>query len=754
MRIVSIGGGPAGLFFSILMKKAHPDSDITVYERNRPDDTFGWGVVFSDETLGNIKAADPESFAEIERSFRYWDDIDTYYGGSCVTSTGHGFCGLARKRLLMILHARCRELGVVLQFETEVEGPAQFPDADLVLAADGANSSVREQFAAHFKPSIDWRKCKFAWFGTDKPMTAFTFVFEQNEHGLFQVHAYPFQEGLGTWIVECREETWRRAGLDEMTEAESLAYCQELFAPYLGKYRLLDNRSLWRTFPTVRNETWHHRNVVLIGDSAHTAHFSIGSGTKLAMEDSIALARSFEELGTADVPRVLRAYEAARYVEVLKTQKAAQTSLEWFENSARYMKQHPLLLKFNLMTRSKRITYDNLGLRDPDLVARVTDHFADEIDAPRLPDGRCPAPMFTQFRLRDMELVNRVVVSPMCQYSARDGTPDDWHLVHLGGRAIGGAGLVMTEMTDVSADGRITLGCTGMYTDEHLGGWRRIVEFTHRSSRAKIGLQLAHAGRKGSVVHPWEGDDVPLGAGGWPTLAPSALPYRPDWQVPKAMGRADMDRVRDDFVASAERAALAGFDLLELHMAHGYLLSSFLSPLSNRRDDAYGGTLVQRLRFPLEVFDAVRAVWPQARPMSVRISASDWMGEAGLTADDAVEISRQLRAHGCDIIDVSSAGNSPDSEPQYGRMYQVPFAERIRYEASMPVMAVGAILGADHCNTILAAGRADLCAMARPHLRDAYLTLHAAERYGFDTQHWPGQYLLGRPRPAGWSGPS
>ena len=628
MKIVSIGAGPSGLFFGILMKKAFPDSQIRLYERNRHDDTFGWGVVFSDETLENIEAADPECFAEIRKNFAYWGDIETYFGGACVTSTGHGFCGLSRQKLLLLLQQRCRDLGVEMQFETEVEGVEQFADADLILAADGINSIVRERFADHFRPTIDWRTCRFAWFGTDLPMRAFTFVFKENEHGLFQVHAYPFQEGLGTWIVECREDVWRRAGLHEMDEEASAAYCQELFAENLGGHQLLINRSLWRAFPTVRNETWHKDNVVLVGDAAHTAHFSIGSGTKLAMEDSIALVQAFRDQGTADVPAALRAYQEARYVEVLKTQKAAQTSLEWFENSARYTVQDPLTFSFNLMTRSKRITYDNLRLRDPDLVERVTTQFADQAGAEPMDDGRRPVPLFTPFKLRGMELHNRVVVSPMCQYSATDGTVDDWHLVHLGSRAIGGAALVITEMTDVSADGRITPGCAGMYKEEHVTAWRRIVEFVHAQSRSKIGVQLAHAGRKGSVHHPWTGDDVPLKQDAWQTLAPSAVPFRPDWQVPKAMDRADMDSVRDDFVRSARCAEEAGFDLIELHMAHGYLLSSFLSPMSNLRDDDYGGSLSNRLRYPLEVFDAVRAVWPEHKPMSVRISATDWGGRA------------------------------------------------------------------------------------------------------------------------------
>lgn len=747
MKIACIGGGPAGLYFSILMKKAFPEVELRVIERNRADDTFGWGVVFSDETLENFQTADPESFAAIRKNFRTWTDIETYYADTCTVSTGHGFCGLSRKRLLEILHARCRELGVALEFQREIQDPAELASYDLILASDGANSFVRERYKEHFRPSIDWRKCKFCWLGTDRELDAFTFVFEENEHGLFQVHAYPFEAGRSTWIVECHEDVWRRAGLDRMSEAETVAYCEELFADHLDGHRLLTNRSLWRSFPTIANERWHHGKIVLVGDAAHTAHFSIGSGTKLAMEDAIALVEAFRARGVdAPVERTLEAYQEARRVDVIKVQKAAQTSLEWFENSARYMGQHPTLFQFNLMTRSKRITWDNLAKRDPALVEQVRATFARAAGAPLQSNGRPPVPCFTPFRLRGLELANRLVVSPMCQYSGVDGTVGEWHLVHLASRALGGAGLVIGEMTDVTADGRITPGCAGMYSDAHEAAWKRIVDFVHAHSGAKIGMQLAHAGRKGSVRHPWAGEDTPLGADGWTTLGPSGLPFRPDWPVPREMTRADMDAVREAFVAATVRSQRAGFDLLELHMAHGYLLSSFLSPLSNRRTDEYGGALAARARYPLEVFEAVRAAWPEEKPISVRISASDWLGARGFTPADAVVVSRWLKERGCDLVDVSSAGNSIESQPEYGRMYQVPFAEQVRYEADVPVMAVGAILGADHANTILAAGRADLCALARPHLRDPYLALHAAADYGFDDQPWPGQYLLGKPR--------
>jgi anthraniloyl-CoA monooxygenase len=746
LRIVTIGAGPAGLYFAILMKKRFPEVAIRVLERNRPDDTFGWGVVFSDETLGNFEEADPETYAEITGSFRYWQSIETFYRSEKTVSTGHGFAALSRKKLLLILQRRARELGVELEFEREVGSLAEVAGADFILAADGVNSRVRAELADRFRPELDWGKCRFSWLGTDLPLDAFTFIFEPTEHGLFQVHAYPFEDGLATWIVECREEVWRRAGLEDADEARTVEFCEALFAPYLDGHRLLANRSLWRAFPTVRCQTWIADNVLLVGDAAHTAHFSIGSGTKLAMEDAVALADAFETHGPGDLATVLEAYQEARWVDVLKTQKAAQTSLEWFENSARYMRQHPIEFTFNLMTRSKQITYENLAARDPELVASLDEWFRRESGAPLSSEGKAPPPIFTPFALRGVELANRIVVSPMCQYSAVDGCANDWHLVHLGSRAVGGAGLVMTEMTDVTPEGRISASCAGMYTAEHVAAWRRIVDFVHEHSRAAIGIQLAHAGRRGSVSHPWTGRDVPLSAdeGAWQTLAPSPEPWRPDWPAPREMTRDDMDAVLGAFVRAAQRSVEAGFDWLELHFAHGYLLSSFLCPLANRRGDSYGGSLENRMRYPLEVFAAVRAAWPGERPISVRISATDWLGDEGTTPADSVELARRLRDLGCDAIDVSSGGNSPRSKPVYGRMYQVPFAERIRHEVGIPVMAVGALLGADHANTVIAAGRADLAVMARPHLREPYLALAAAARYDFPDVEWPGQYLLGR----------
>ena len=740
MKIACIGGGPASLYFALLLKKRDPSVAVDVYEQNRADDTFGWGVVFSDETLGNFESADPESYAAIRSHFAYWADIDSFLPGAKVTSTGHGFCGLARVKLLQILHERCRQLGVGLHFQQNVVDVEQLAAThDLVVAADGVNSKVRERFAASFRPSLDWRKCKFAWFGTTKRMTAFTFVFLPTEWGLFQVHAYPFEDGRGTWIVECREETWRKAGLDVLDEAQSAAFCERLFAEHLAGEKLLTNRSIWRTFPTVRCGSWRHENVVLVGDAAHTAHFSIGSGTKLAMEDAIALADAVRA-HPGDVRGALRAYEDGRRLDVLKIQRAAQTSLEWFENSGRFMTQSPERFVFNLMTRSRRITYENLQKRDPALVARVDAAVAAE-EGQR--PGAAPEPAaFSPFRARGMQLPNRVVVSPMCMYSAVDGAPTDFHLVHLGARALGGAGLVFTEMTNVEPEGRITPGCAGMWNDAQQAAWRRIVDFVHAHGRAKIGMQIAHAGRKGACSRPWEGDK-PLAQGGWRTIGPSALPFRADWPVPKAMDAADMARVRDAFVASARRCDAAGFDVIELHMAHGYLLSSFLSPLCNVRTDDFGGPLANRARFPLAVVEAVRAAWPADKPLFVRLSATDWFDDEGrgFTLDEAVQVAKWLKERGVDVLDVSSAGNVPESKPQYGRMYQAPFAERIRCEAGMPVMAVGGIAGMDHAHTLVAAGRADLCAIARGFLSDPFLVQREAAARKVASHDWPPQHL-------------
>ena len=759
MKIACIGGGPASLFFALLMKKADPAHQVAVYERNRLDDTFGFGVVFSDATEEALAAADPGVTAAMAARCHRWDDIEIHYKGEAITSTGHGFSGLSRRDLLAILAARCRDVGVALCFEREVSDPETLRDADLVFAADGANSAVRERYREHFIPAVDIRPNRFVWFGTTKPFPAFTFYFKHDPHGLWRVHAYQYDPGHSTFIVEAREETWRAAGMDRADEAGTIAFCEGLFAEELRGHALISNRSIWRAFPTIRNERWHHENVVLAGDAAHTAHFSVGSGTKLAMEDSIALSAALRE--RADIPAALRAYEEARRPAVESLQRAAQASLQWFEDTERYWNLEPIQFAFTLLTRSLRVTHENLKARDPRFVAAVDSWFAKEAagragaapaPAPAVnaqPTGTAapvPPPMFTPFRLRELLLENRVVVSPMCQYSAADGFPDDWHLVHLGSRAMGGAGLVFAEMTNVSAEGRISPGCTGLYNPEHATAWKRIVEFVHRETPAKIAIQLGHAGRKGSTRLSWEGDAEPLSEGNWPIVAASPIPYYPHSQVPRQMTRADMDAVIADYVRAAGYALTAGFDLLEIHMAHGYLLASFISPLTNRRTDAYGGSLANRMRFPLEVFDAVRAVWPAARPMSVRISAVDWI-PGGHEPADAVEVARLLQAHGCDVVDVSAGQTTPDQKPVYGRLFQTPFADRIRHEVGIATMAVGNISSYTDVNTILAAGRADLCLLARAHLWDPYWTRHAAHELGWPLR-WPDPYeSLNRYRP-------
>jgi len=741
VRIVSIGGGPAGLYFALLMKKADPGHDVTVVERNRADDTFGFGVVFSDATLDTFIEADRPTGEAITRAFAHWDDIDIHYQGQVLTSTGHGFSGMSRQALLDILQRRCAELGVALRFQTDVTDLTPYRDADLVLAADGVNSLVRSEYAEHFQPHVDWRPNRFVWLGTTFPFRAFTFIFKESPHGLWRVHAYRYDARHSTFIVETTETTWRRAGLDQASEDDTVVFAERLFARELEGHRLLKNRSLWRSFPTVKNAHWHWNNVVLIGDAAHTAHFSIGSGTKLAMEDAIALAGALHR--HRDVAGALDAYEEERRPQVESIQRAAQVSLEWFEQTERYHgRLEPLQFAFSLLTRSLRVTHDNLKVRDAKFVETVDRWFAAKaadqskvsVAAPPV-----PPPMFIPLRLRELVLANRVVVSPMCQYSADDGTPNDWHLVNLGSRAVGGAGLVIAEMTDVSREGRISPGCTGMYKPEHVTAWKRVVDFVHAHSPARIALQLAHAGRKGSTRRLWEGIDEPLAEGTWPLISASAIPYFPHSQIPKAMDRADMERVQADFVKAASMAEAAGFDMLELHMAHGYLLASFVSPLTNTRTDAYGGTLDNRLRYPLAVFDAVRAVWPAARPISVKISATDW-ADGGVTPEESVEFARRLKAHGCDLVTVSTGQTVAHQHPAYGRLYQTPFSDRIRHEAGIATMTVGAVASYADVNSILAAGRADLCALARGHLYDPYWTRHAAWEQGFEVA-WPDQYV-------------
>jgi anthraniloyl-CoA monooxygenase len=741
-RIVCLGGGPAGLYAAILLRKALPSACVEVYERNRPDDTFGWGVVFSDQTMENFRSADSASHSDILADFHHWDDIAVHFGGRRFLSGGHGFAGISRKRLLAILQERARQLGVRQAFEHEVAGEEPFADADLIIAADGVNSRTRSRHARVFEPVIDTRRCRFIWLGTTQPFDAFTFAFERTEHGWFQIHAYQFSKELSTVIVETREETWEAHGIDRYDTEQSIAFCERLFARYLGGHRLRSNAghlrgSAWLNFNLVRCKRWHDDKVVLIGDAAHTAHFSIGSGTKLAMEDAISLSRHVTS--GAGLEQALEAYHEERNVEVLKLQSAARNRMEWFENVARYSRLPPEQFAYSLLTGSQRIGHENLKARDQRFVQSYEQWLAGSsgVSDPR-------PPMFLPFKLRALELPNRVVVSPMAQYCAVDGVPDEWHLVHYGHLALGGAGLVYTEMTCVSPQARITPGCTGLWNPAQRDAWRTIVDFAHERTPAKLCLQLGHAGRKGSTQLGWEKMDHPLSSGNWPLLAPSALPYFPSLsQTPVEMTRADMDRVREDFVRAARLGLQAGFDMLELHMAHGYLLASFLSPLTNTRGDAFGGGISGRLRFPLEVLESVRAEWPADKPLSVRISATDWADE-GLTEDDLLSIARAFKQAGVDLINVSTGQTVHWQKPVYGRMWQAPFADQLRNEIGIATMAAGNIYDPDHVNSIIASGRADLCAIARPHLANPAWTLDAAARLGFDAQWWPQQYLSGK----------
>ncbi len=758
MRIAVIGGGPGGLYFAALAQQLDPTREITVWERNAPDDTFGFGVVFSDETLGGIESADPVIYGQMEREFAQWDDIDVHYRGEVLTSGGNGFAAMSRRRLLQILQERCGELGVRMHFRTQAPDVADLSAThDLVIAADGLNSAVRQRYSSTFRPSLDQRACRYMWLGTDKVFDAFTFHVRETPYGVMQIHAYPFDANGSTFIIEMHEDVWRRAGFaasadrswvpGESDEA-SIDKVKELFADVLEGHEVLANNSRWIAFATVRNETWRHGNIVILGDAAHTAHFSIGSGTKLAMEDSLALAACLHE--HADLDEALAAYEAERKPVVESTQRAAQASLEWFENLGQYTHQDPEQFAFNIMTRSRRVTHDNLKVRDPEFVRRVEGWFTGRVERElgvRVEPGT--PPMFTPYRLGGLDLVNRVVVSAMDMYVAQDGVPGDFHLAHLGGKAMGGAGLVMTEMVCVSPSGRITPGCTGLWDDEQLQAWRRITDFVHAQSQAKIGVQLGHSGRKGSTKLMWEGIDEPLPSGNWPVVGPSPLPYREGVnQVPAELTVEQMDAIRDEFVAAARRADAAGFDLLELHCAHGYLLSSYISPVTNHRTDAYGGDLAGRLRYPLEVFEAVREVWPAHKPMTVRISATDWV-EGGIDREDAIEIARAFAGAGAAAVDVSSGQVTPDERPAFGRSYQTPFADAIRNRTGVPTIAVGVISSWDDVNSLILAGRADLCALGRVHLYNPNWTLHAAaeQEYVGPGVAWPLPWQAGKRRP-------
>ena len=748
MRIACLGGGPAGLYFAISMKLRDPGHDVTVIERNRADDTFGWGVVLSDETLDNLAANDATSAQSIRAHFAYWDDVALHFKGTRQVSSGHGFCGIGRKQLLILLQERARELGVDLQFETEAKSAEDYrKDYDLVVASDGLNSRTRSLYAETFKPDVDTRLCNFVWLGTHQTFKdAFTFIFEETEHGWVWAHAYQFDDDTATFIVECTQETFDAFGFGSMSQQESIKVCEEIFKDHLGGHALMTNAnhirgSAWIRFPRVLCEKWSHENVVLMGDAAATAHFSIGSGSKLALESAIALADLLHE--KPDPQSAFEDYEEQRRLEVLRLQSAARNSMEWFERVERYLDLDPVQLNYSMLTRSQRISHENLRERDKDWLESAERWFMTQAGAPK--DAPLRAPMFAPFRLRDMDLKSRIVVSPMAQYKAEDGCPTDWHLVHYGERAKGGAGLVYTEMTCVSPEGRITPGCPGLYAPEHEAAWSRIADFVHTQTDAKICCQIGHSGRKGSTQLGWDEMDAPLPEGNWDIVSASAIPWSDQNATPREITRAEMDEVRDQFVSAAEMADRAGFDMIELHAAHGYLISSFLSPVSNQRGDDYGGSLENRLRYPLEVFAAMRAVWPEGKPMSVRISANDWVGEDGVTPDEAVKIARAFWEAGADLIDVSAGQTTIDANPVYGRMFQTPFSDQIRNEAGICTMAVGNIFEADHANSILMAGRADLVAVGRPHLADPYWTLREGTKIGDRAApDWPLPYQAGR----------
>ena len=748
MKVTCIGGGPGGLYFALLAKKRWPDWDVTVCERNRPDDTFGFGVVFSDQTLDTFKAYDVPSYEAIRRRFAYWGDVDVVYKGRAMRSGGNGFCGCSRVALLQLLHERCRELGVKLVFQREVGDLAEFADSDLVVVADGINSRIREQHKDRFQPSVDLRPNKFTWLGSTRPLDAFKYFFRETPEGIILAHCYQYEKGQSTWVIETDEATWRNFGFDAKGEAQMLATLERVFAEELAGHRLIANRSIWRNFPTIVNRTWvmteGKTSAVLVGDAKATAHFSIGSGTKLAMEDAIAL---FESLKSEKrIQDSLKKYDTQRREEVEKTQHAANVSLAWFEHMKRYWGMDPLQFAFGVMSRSKQITWENLELRDPAFVEDVRRWFAAGVRAQGfdLDPENPPVPMFTPLRLRDMVLENRVVVSPMDQYSAAEGVPTDWHLVHLGSRAIGGAGLVYVEMTCVSPEGRISPGCTGLWNEEQRDAFARIAQFCHANSKAKLCMQIGHSGRKGSTQLGWERMDHPLERGNWPIVSASAIPYDEGIsQTPRELSRREMNDIIHQFERSTRYADEAGFDMLELHMAHGYLLASFISPLTNRRTDEYGGPIENRMRFPLEVFAACRAAWPAGKPMSVRVSATDW-APGGLSGEDLMAFARMLKRAGCDLIDCSTGQTVPQQKPVYGRMYQAPFSDWVRNEVGIATMTVGAVTTADQVNTLLAAGKADLVALARPHLTNPYFTLQASAWYQHLSQHWPLQYLAGR----------
>ena len=747
MKIACIGGGPGGLYFAISIKLQNPNTEVVVIERNRPADTFGWGVVLSDETLNNLENNDSISAKKIRSNFAYWDDIALHHKGIKLKSTGHGFCGIGRKTLLTILQERAIELEVKLQFEVEVGSASEYmKQYDIVVASDGLNSKIRNEFSEFFKPDTDLRACQFVWLGTNQKFDdAFTFIFEETKHGWIWAHAYQFDSNTATFIVECNQDTFDAFGFNNLTQSESINICQDIFKDYLDGNALMTNAkhirgSAWIKFPRVLCEKWSHKNIVLLGDASATAHFSIGSGTKLALESAISLATNL--VIEKNYKLAFEKYEDTRKLEVLRLQSAARNSVEWFEDVERYLNLDPIQLKYSLLTRSQRISHENLRERDPQWLNQAEKWFQSKAGVNS--NEKVRAPMFAPFKLRGLELKNRIVVSPMAQYKAVNGCPTDWHFVHYAERAKGGAGLIYVEMTCVSPEGRITPGCTGLYSEKHELAWKKIIDFIHLETDAKISCQIGHSGRKGSTQLGWEEMDVPLKADNWSIISASSIPWSDSNAVPEEMTEQKMEEVLKQFVSSTEMANRAGFDMVELHAAHGYLISSFISPKSNVRTDKYGGSLDNRMRYPIEVAKAMRESWPKEKPMSVRISANDWVGKQGVTPEESVTIAKMFKNIGIDIIDVSAGQTSDEAKPVYGRMFQTPFSDRIRNEAGINTMAVGNIYEADHVNSILMAGRADLVCLARPHLSNPYWTLHAGTSIGDRSEKWLKPYEAGR----------
>ena len=752
MKISVIGGGPGGLYYALLTKKRNPECEIDIFEQNRADDTFGFGVVFSDETLDEFLAADPESYDLIRESFAWWGDIVIEHKGKRTIVGGNGFAGCSRQTLLTMLQDRCAQVGVNMHFSQAIDDAAfeeKCETSDLVVLADGINSAFRKKYEKDFGVKTEEKRNKFTWLGSTRPLDAFTFFFKETEHGHFCAHTYQYEEGRSTWVVETTPECWAACGFEGKSEAETARYLENVFEQELEGHKFLTNRSMWRNFPKITCESWNHKNMVMIGDNKATAHWSIGSGTKLAMECAIALSDATVEHGR-DIEKIFAQYEDERRTPVEITQHNAEVSLRWFENMPLHWDKDHFAFAFSVMSRGKSVTWDNLKLRDAKFLedaeqeyyARYKHETGRDVAADK------PTPMFTPFTLRDMRLENRVVMAPMAQYCAEDGNLTDWHFTHYTARAIGGAGLIFTEMTCPTDDARITTGCAGLWSDEQESQWKRIVDFIHETSDTKIALQLGHAGRKGSTKTPELGMDMPMDEGNWPLISASPIPYIDGTsQIPAEITREKMDEIRETFVAAANRGQNAGFDMLELHCAHGYLLASFLSPLTNQRTDDYGGSVENRVKFPLEMFKALRAVWPNEKPMSVRLSSSDW-ADGGLTLDDLKVVAQTFKDAGVDIIHTSSGETVKWQKPVFGRMWQTPFAEFVKQHVDIPTIAVGDITLPEQINTIICDERADLCALARPHLNNPFFTRQAAGHYGVrkvgnKAMGWPAQLASG-----------